>query len=175
MSAPMIFLKISIKGKPILGDGQVKDHLNEIACEDIDWAITTVKPGKDAQGNARSVAQPKEVELTKFIDRASPNLYGAMLRRDMFTTATITMVAPMMTGNTRTFPKLMTLQLFDGFVQRIDVSASGGGKAMKTTEKLTLNYQKCKLMYYPTNRATGGREAPTSFEMVLPKYEAHRA
>lgn len=164
MAVPMLFLKLTVDGTSVVGDAVVDGYAKQIACESLEWDISTVNPGKTTTTDVRAAVQPKEIEFTKFVDSASPALYTAMLESKKFSSAVFTLLT-MMRGSSETIPKLMTLELNDGFVRRVDVSISGGGKALVGKETVTLSYLKSKLMYYPYDQKKGTRAAPTTFQL----------
>lgn len=165
MSVPMIYLKLEVKGKPVLGESRLKDYEDQIEIDSLSWSATAEHPGMGANQKARTEVRPKAVRLGKVFDKASTNLCLHMNKREPFTTATITVMSMVLSGPDDKNIKLMTIQLNDGYIESLDLSASESGKSMAVRENLTLSFKKCKLQYYPADLQQGGRGAPTTFDL----------
>jgi type VI secretion system Hcp family effector len=165
MSMPMVYLKLYVKGKPVPGESELSEYEGQIEVESLSWDVSADHPGMNASRKARTEIRPETVRLTKYFDKSSTNLCLHLKNRELYTTATITVMSMVLGGPGGKNIKLMTMQLSDGYIEAIDISASESGKSMAVKERVTLSFRKCKLMYYPENIAQGGREAPTTFEL----------
>jgi type VI secretion system Hcp family effector len=165
MAVPMIYLKLEVKGKPVLGDSQLADYEDQIAIESMSWEVSAAHKEKSPSQKARTEARPKVVRLSKFFDKSTTSLCMHMNKREPFKVATLTVLSMVLGGSDGKNLKLMTLQLTDGYVESVDVSAADAGKAMAVKENVTLSFRRCKLMYYPADLTRVGREAPTTFEL----------
>ena len=165
MSTPMIYLKLYVKGKPVPGDSEMADHEGQIEIESMSWDLTAEHPGMNSSQKARTEVRPKVLKLSKFFDKSSTNLCSYMATYEPFSVATITVLTMVLGGAKGKNLKLMTMQLSDGHIESVDVSASESGKSMAVKETVSLSFRKCKLMYYPNDITKPGREAPTTFEL----------
>lgn len=165
MSTPVIFLKLEVKGKAVPGDAEMAGYEGEIEIESMSWDVTAEHPGMTSSQKARTEVRAKVLKLSKFFDKSSTNLCKHMASYELFTTATITVLTMTLGGTGGKNLKLMRMQLSDGHIESVDVSASESSKSMTVKETVTLSFRKCKLMYYPTDVTKPGREAPTTFEL----------
>lgn len=163
-SVPMMFLKLYVKGKPVNGESEVQEYEKQIVIDSMSWDVSAAQV-KGENTEAHTEVRPEHLKLTKVFDRSSSVLYKAMVEKEKFTTATVTTLTMAMAGKGDKIPKVMTMQVFDGYIESIDASASGSGKSIAVKETLTLSFKKAKLMYYPPSTSVSQRAAPTTFEL----------
>jgi type VI secretion system Hcp family effector len=158
----MIFMKIDIEGLVVTGTSENKRFPDQIDLESVSWDATAKHPGLSTTSNARTEVRPKAVKIEKVWDRSSSSLATAMLNKAKVKTATITMLNMEMVDSSGDSPNLMVVELKDGFVDSIDLSAGKSGKAMEVKETVTLSFRRFKLQYHPASMKTG-RDAAIDF------------
>ena len=165
MSVPMIYLKLEVKGKPVVGESRLTGYENQIEIDAMTWAASAEHPGMGTNKSARTEVRPKSIRLTKVFDKSSTNLCTHMKNREPFKTATITVMSMVLDGDQGKNAEMMSIVLSDGYIESVDMSASESGKSMAVRENVTLSFRKFKLNYYPVDLQKGTRGAAKTFDL----------
>lgn len=180
MSAPMIFLKLTLKGETIVGDAEIDGFKKCIALNSVSWGASKVDrtAAKTSDGSVKNL-KGESVRISKFFDGASTVLFGAMesskqshigsssdierFKRDNVAVISMAVLAGHEPGEEPL--KLMEITLRGCSIREISTSAGGGGKSTEVSEDLKLSFDEMKLDYFPADAKTYKRGAAISFTM----------
>lgn len=152
------FLKID----GIEGESQDDTHKNEIQILSFSFGASNMGSGAVGMGSGSSKVNVQDVNLSKLVDKSSPNLFGACCNGKHFPTATLTIRKA---GETPM--EYLVYKLSEVFVSSINQSGHGGGIVQ---ESLSLNFSKIEMNYWP-QKADGSKGAvvPKTFDVKANK------
>lgn len=169
MPLPMAFMKITVDGLTIVGNAEHRLFVDAIVIDGLSWDMNAKQSGMATSGNARAEARLGEIKLEKNFDRSSTGLATALLQRRKVSVATITTLNMELAVDESYEPKMMVLEIKDGYVEAIDLSVSGSGLAQAVKETIRISYRKIKLDYHPADTNKIGRAAAVTFELEAAK------
>ncbi|WP_342113474.1 Hcp family type VI secretion system effector [Pseudoduganella sp. OTU4001] len=147
MAADM-FLKLDdIKGES--QDGKHKDEMDVLAWS---WGASQSGTMHTGGGGGAGKASVNDLSLTKYVDKASPNLLGACCSGKHFDQATL--VVRKAGDKPLEYLKYTFKQVL---VSSINVGGSGGEDRL--TENVTLNFAEYKMEYFPQKSDGSGDAA----------------
>ncbi|MGS0755276.1 type VI secretion system tube protein Hcp [Roseateles sp. GG27B] len=155
MAETMIFLKLTVDGKSVEGGAEAAEYAGLIDVESFSWgAVATHKQtsSKDITVDLR----PKTLTLNKFYDQASTKLCSYAKDQKKFTTAKLIVINMEMSSGTRQPRKVLEIELQNGHIEGIKISASESGKSISMKEDLELSFDRFRLDYYPVQALKGG-------------------
>nr|WP_316643680.1 type VI secretion system tube protein Hcp [uncultured Roseateles sp.] len=167
MSATMIFLKLYVDNKPVLGEGTTEDYVGQIEVESFSWGMKAKHTDKGRDKVSVEV-RPERVTLSKYFDKSTTNLCVYANDRKSFNTARLTFLSMVLKTSNQKPKPVMEMVFSDGFVEEVKLNASESGKSMSLKEDLTLSFRKFKLIYHPVELRRGARGAPTTFDLEQP-------
>jgi type VI secretion system secreted protein Hcp len=132
---------IYMKLEGIPGDVTTAGHQNEIESLSVQFSVSQTgirEAGGKASARRSSLST---ISVTKFLDKASPNLFLACATGQHINSAVLTFAQPV-TGGLYEFLKIT---LTDVFISSYDVSSGGD----LPTESVTLSYSKIEYKYSP--------------------------
>jgi type VI protein secretion system component Hcp len=171
MAETVIFLKLAYDGQQVAkGNAEASDFAEQIEIESFSWGVKAVHKN-DPDGDTSKAAglkptlTPRTVSMTKFYDKSSIKLATGASKRRHVQTATLTFATLVMSDKGQTPQKIMEMEMSDGYIESLSVSASESGKAIAVKEEFTLSFQDCRLSYYSVE---GARKTATTFTYVAP-------
>lgn len=167
MSATMIFLKLFVDGKPVLGEGTTEDYVGQIEVESFAWGMKA-KHTEKGRDKVSVEVRPERVTLSKYFDKASTNLCVYADARKPFSTARLTFLSMVLKTSKEKPKPVMEMVFSDGYIEEVKLNASESGKSMTLKEDLSLSFRKFKLIYHPVELRRGARGAPTTFDLEQP-------
>ena len=179
MANDMLFMNLTLKGKPVPGDSKVKGYENQIELKSLKWGVA-MKDRALVKSDAKATKnwEAKEVRLSKFFDGASTALFKHMDERaDVHSTTrsqlsknalankcVISLVGVSAVKSGEKMPVLMTLTLAGVRIKSMNSRASESGSFLSLTEEMVLAYLDVQIDYFPTARG-GTRGGATTFKL----------
>ncbi|NJM32707.1 MAG: type VI secretion system tube protein Hcp [Limnobacter sp.] len=142
-----MFLKI----EGVDGESIDSKHSKEIDIDAWSWGMSQAGTTHVAQGGGAGKVSVNDITISKFIDRASPNLLKACCTGKHFKEATITVRKA---GDKPL--EYVTIKMKDVIVSNVNIGGSGG--AERLTEAVTLNFAEYEFSYVP-QKSDGGADA----------------
>jgi type VI protein secretion system component Hcp len=172
MAETLIFLKLTYDGQQVAkGNAEVTDYSDQIEIESFSWGMTA-EHAKDTTDKASTKAKAKlalrTLSLSKFYDQSSIKLCAGATRRKHVQTAVLTFATMVMQEKGQTPMKVMVMEMTDGFIADLKISAAESGKAIAVKEDFSLSFREFKLQYFPLTVATGARKVPKTFAYEAP-------
>ena len=133
-----IYLKLG----DIEGDSADANHKGEIDVDSWGWGMTQGGTMHSASGGGAGKVSVQDINFTKAVDRASPNLIKFCCSGKTFPTATITVRK---SGDQPL--EYLILELENVLIS--SVSLGGGNGEERLTENVSLNFAKFKYSYVP--------------------------
>jgi type VI protein secretion system component Hcp len=172
-------MKLTLKGKAIEGDAEVDGFLKYIVLDSFSWgARIDDRIAEKSKGKSAKNFKGDSIRISKFLDGASTNLFGAMDTSaeshsaadiDKFkndNVAVISMATYSNRGPDGGGPKkILEMTLRGCAIREIATSGSGSGLSMELGEDLQLSFEEMKLDYFPADTTTYTRGAAISFTM----------
>jgi type VI secretion system secreted protein Hcp len=150
MAVPDVYLKI----EGIDGEAQDDKHKDWIEVSSFSWGASNTGTGAVGMGSGASKANMHDLQVTKYIDKATPGLMQACCNGKHFATAKLYIRKA--GENPVEYLKYDMDEVFISSVAH--GGADGGGIA---TESVALNFAKIKLTYTVQNKdGTAGTEIP---------------
>lgn len=144
-----MFLKLDdVKGESL--DSKHKEEIDVLAWS---WGMSQSGTMHTAQGGGSGKASVQDLSLTKYVDKASPNLVMAACSGKHYKEATL--VVRKAGGDS----PLEYLKLTLKKVLVSSLSTGGSGGEDKLTENVTLNFAEFKLEYFPQKEDGSGDAA----------------
>ncbi len=179
MANSMLFMQLSLKGKPVPGDSRIAGYEGQIELKSMNWGLT-IKDRASMKGATKATKnwEGKELRLTKYFDGASTALFKHMDERagEHSTTrsqlaknalankAVICMVGVASIQKGEKMPVVLKVTLGGVRIKSMSSRASESGSFLSLSEELVLGYQEVQLDYYPA--ATGStRGGATTFKL----------
>lgn len=171
MTASLLLLELTTaKGAAPKGDCTIPGFLEHIAVESFSWNVKTSTTEK-AKDSPNVATQPSELQLNKHFDSASSALCKMMETNTPFSKATLRFIDPSTgsgQGSTGKFDSVLEIELSDGFVEKISVSASDNGKSVAVTESISLSFRSAVTLSYRTyDAASKSRNKPITSRIDL--------
>jgi len=136
-----MFIKIGdIKGEST--DHAHKDEIDVLAWS---WGMTQQGSGHHGGGSGTGKVNVQDLSFTKFLDKASPNIYKFCCNGKHYSEATLTVRKA---GEKPV--EYMIVKLTDVLITSVSTGGSGGDD--KITENVTLNFGKVKVSYQPQKK-----------------------
>jgi type VI secretion system secreted protein Hcp len=132
------FLKLGT----VKGESVVKGFEDQIQILSWSWGMSQSGTTHMASGGGAGKVNVGDINVTHYVDAASPGLIQACCKGTHFDTATITMRKA---GGTAL--EYVTITLTDIIISSVSVSGSGGEDLL--TESVALNFGKFKFSYQP--------------------------
>ena len=165
MSGPTMFLKLTVKGRPVRGDATVAGYEQQIVIDSCNWQ--TSAEHRSVDGDARTTLTHGHLRLGKVFDRASTALYGYIKDSAKVETAALTLVDASLHGD-RTL-KLMEMELAGCYLESLSARGADAGSVMRVTEEFMLSFETGVLRYHPSDPSAPGRSAPTEYRIPKPR------
>jgi type VI secretion system secreted protein Hcp len=141
-----MFLKIdAIKGEA--KDGQ-KKHDGEIGVLSWSWGMSQAGSTHHASGGGSGKVNVQDISITKYVDRASPNLIQNCCNGQHFKQAILTVRK----AGGKDPVEYLVIKMEELLVSSVSTGGSGGGDLL--TETITLNFAKFEFKY--TEQTAGG-------------------
>lgn len=170
MPATFLFLKLTADSGQIKGDATEKHFEKQIALEGIDWDYSVkhkVVDNADGTNDQATIPTSKGVKLTKAFDRSTTKLCNLMDQRKPFSEAVISMLKGFGGGDrART---LVDVTLTNGYVESVELTASGSDKSVGVSETVELSFETMKIVYHPDAENGRGDGPPTTFLLKMPR------
>jgi len=179
MANSMLFMQLTLKGKPVPGDSKIKGYENQIELKSMRWGMA-VKDRAPVVGDAKATKnwQAKEVRLAKYFDGASTALFKHMDERadvhsktrsqlsknTLANKAVISLVGVSARIGSEKMPVLLTITLDGVRVKRVSSRADEAGSFISLTEELELGFQNIRIDYHPAAKGSA-RGAATTFKL----------
>ena len=141
-----MFIKIG----DVKGESRDDAHKDEIDVLAWSWGMTQSGTMHTGGGGGTGKVDVQDLSITKWIDKASPNLMLACCNGKHYPEASL--VVRKAGENPLEY---MTISMEDVFVSSVSTGGSGGEDRL--TENVTLNFAKVKVSYQPQSRA-GAKE-----------------
>jgi type VI secretion system secreted protein Hcp len=154
MSADM-FLKI----EGIQGDSIDKTHTDEISVLAWSWGMSQSGTMHIAAGGGAGKVAVQDISITKYVDRATPNLMQKCCTGEHYPSAILTV------RKAGTDPlEYLVLTLTDVLVTSISTGGSGGEDRL--TENISLNFAQFETVYTPQQAdGSGGASLDISYNI----------
>jgi type VI secretion system secreted protein Hcp len=127
------FLKI--EGPDLTGEAQSIGHEGEIDVLSWSWGLSQIVSMHQAGGGGAGKASVKDLELTKYVDAATPKLVLACLSGTHFQRATLTCLRVGEGGDRIPYAVIVMQRVI---VRAVDAGGASGGEPL--TEDLSLNF-----------------------------------
>lgn len=179
MASEMLFMQLTLKGKPIKGDSTIMGYEGQIELTSMQWELA-IDDKTAAKENAKTDINWKaeELKVSKYLDGASTSIYGHVDEREGLRTSGRSAISKSKTDNKaivsmvrvsareegQKMPVLMRLTLAGCRIKSITTKASEGSSALKLSEDLRLAFQDIDIEYYPATD-TEKRGAATRFSL----------
>ena len=179
MANDMLFMNLTLKGKPVPGDSKVKGYENQIELKSLKWGVE-MKDRTPVKGAAKATKnwEAKEVQLAKFFDRASTSLFKLMhegadihsktrtqlSKNALANKCVISLVGVSAVKSGEKMPVLMKITLGGVRIKNMSSRTAESGSFISLNEDLVLGYQEVQLDYFPTGKG-GLRGAATTFKL----------
>lgn len=169
MTVSLLLLEMATaKGAAPKGDCTIPGFLEHIAVESFSWNVKTATTEK-SKDSPNVAVQPSELRLNKHFDSASSALCKMMETNTPFTKATLRFIDPSTgSANNGKFDSVLEIELTDGYVERISVSASDNGKSVAVTESISLSFRSAvTLTYRAYDASSRSRNKPITANIPL--------
>jgi len=178
MANEMLFMKLSLKGKPVPGDSVVKGYEGQIQLKSLKWGLGVKDRGVAASAEKTTKNwDPKELRLSKYLDGATTALFNHMDERKELHSSTPSLMSKAVLANTAVIslvgvsalktgekmPVLMVVTANRVRIKSISSNASEGGSFLSLNEDLVLAYKDLKIDYFPAGKGSA-RGAMMSFK-----------
>lgn len=147
-----IYLEIKFEGqsKPVVGGSRTQQYEDQIEITSFSWGASSGAVAKQKEEEASKRPNYDVLELTKFYDVSSPALANCMAGRKRMEWAKLAVEHhTIQHGGQRNWDPVILLEIYDGFVDRLDIDVSMGQKSASVVEKLSLSYRKVFMTYWP--------------------------
>lgn len=145
-----IFLKL----EGIEGEAQDSKHPNEIDVLAWSWGMSQSGSMHVLGGGGSGKVSVQDLSVTKYIDKASPNLIKFCCNGGHITKATLTVRKA--GGNEAV--EYLIIEMEEVLVSSVGTGGSGGEDRL--TENVTLNFAKFKLKYQPQDQTGAKKGGP---------------
>lgn len=146
--------------------GESQDHVHEDAIEVAGWSWGGSNSGSmhEARGGGTGKPDFQDLSVTKYADTATPVLWQCLATGKHIPTGEL--IARKAGGDPVEF---LRIELESILVSGIEIGGAEGDA--RTTEQITLNFARWKLVYTP-QEADGTPGAEVEFGFDIPKHEA---
>lgn len=156
-----MFIKIDgIKGEAF--DAKHKDEIDILAWS---WGASNAGSGHAGGGGGSGKANIQDISVTKYVDKASPILFGKCCEGNHIKEAVLTVRK----AGGKDPLEYLKLTLTDILVSSVSTGGSGGQERL--TENVLLNFAKFKLEYTP-QKADGSAEGAVPFAFNIKENKA---
>jgi type VI secretion system secreted protein Hcp len=143
---------ILLKIEGVDGESKIQDHEDEIDVLSWSWGMTQSGSMHAGGGGGSGKVNVQDVSLTKYVDKATPNLMRACCNGKHLDSATLTVRKA--GANALDY---MKIKMSPVLVTSVDTGGSGGEDRL--TESVTLNFAKMEVAYTPQKEdGTGDAE-----------------
>jgi type VI secretion system secreted protein Hcp len=142
-----IFLKLG----DIKGESADSKHAEEIDVLSWSWGMTQSGSMHVLGGGGSGKVNVQDVSLTKYIDKATPNLMAACCSGEHIPKATLTVRK----AGGKEAVEYLIIEMEDVLVASVSTGGSGGEDRL--TENIALNFSKFKVKYQPQDQ-TGAKK-----------------
>ncbi len=140
---------ITLKVDGIDGESVIKDHEAEIDVLSINWGMSQSGTMHHGMGGGAGKVSVQDLAITKFVDKASPNLMRACCSGEHFTQAILSVRKA-----GKDALDYLKITMSPVLVTSVDCGGSGGEDRM--TENVTLNFAKVEVGYTPQKEDGSG-------------------
>jgi type VI secretion system secreted protein Hcp len=139
------FLKI--EGPDLDGEAQIDGHENEIEVLSWSWGLSQTVSMHQAGGGGAGKASVKDLELSKYVDAATPKLVLACLSGTQFRSATLTCLRVGGEGDRIPYAVIAMRRVI---VRAVDAGGASGDEPF--TDDLSLNFAEVIVRYTRQNQ-----------------------
>lgn len=161
MSDTLFYLSIAFDGDPIAGESVAARFENQIEIDDFRWGMSVKGNRKQTTGPAAQAKQAanvahKNLTMSAFYDTATSALIKAMTTRKKFRLARLTVAHPVNSEARKRHIDVMEIELRQGYVEKVNITASESGKSGSLKVSYELSYTGVGINFHPAskNRAT---------------------
>ncbi len=156
-----MFIKIS----DIKGESQVDKHKDEIDVLSWSWGGTQSATSHVGSGGGSGKADFHDLQITKYVDKATPKLIGAMATGQHIAEATLTLRK---VGGKEAVEYIKMI-MKDCIISSIQSGGSGGDA--RITENFSLNFAEFEFDYTP-QKSDGSKDAVIPYKFSIAKNKA---
>ena len=180
MTTAMLFMQLTLKGKPIPGDSKLKGFERQIELKSMNWGFAIKsKTAEESATKSTKNWEAKEVRLGKVFDSASTTLFSnmnavnelhtkskvQMTKSKLEDKAVISMVQVSARPDGEKAPRVMQVTLAGCRIKSVNSRASEGGNSVSLGEELVLTYQDITIDYFPPVGPGYMRSGATTFKL----------
>ncbi|MBV8503122.1 MAG: type VI secretion system tube protein Hcp [Paucibacter sp.] len=179
MANDMLFMHLTLKGKPVPGDSKVKGYEGQIELKSLKWGLA-IKDRSPVKSDAKATKnwEAKEIRLSKFFDGASTALFQHMDERaNLHSTtrsqlsknaiankAVISLVGVSAVSGSDKMPVLLKITLGGVRIKSLSSRATESGSFLSLNEELVLAFLDVQIDYFPADKGST-RGGATTFKL----------